>query len=252
MKKLLSILLILAFLIIPALADTIEPLYGIMIVEDFPDEMRSGETYTTEFTFSSTHSTLIFINFTISHPDTEFAVEYNEWNAHLVLNGTTFELDEISPGEFTSNAIPIDVNNHILNLSFSSLPNIIPDQYTYDFNLSSQQIEVTPTPTAASRRSSSGSSSGSWIITTATATATATPTPTPTPTATKAPVVSESTPEATPETNITAEQQTVYTSSKEGFTFMDWFAVVFFILMIPALILLKRWKVKRTAKNKGK
>ena len=249
MKKLFIILLLLTLLTPTALADTIEPLYDLVTIEDFPDDIKSGETYTTEFTFSSTHNTLIFINFTITHPDTEFAVEYNEWDAHFVLNGTSFELNESSPGHFASNATPINIGDHILNFSFSSLPNIVPGQYKYDFNLSSQQIEV---PSTRSRRSG-GSSTGSWIITISTATPTPTPTvdKTSTSSVSQVPKATEGTPEPTPETNITTEQ-TVYTSSKEGFTFMDWFAVIIFILMIPTLILLKRWKVKKTAENKEK
>lgn len=253
MKKTLIILLILSFLITPVVGDTINPITNFKTLVDFPDDVKSGEIYTTEFSFSSTHNTLILINFTITQLNTEFAIGFNEWGAHFILNGTAFNLNETAPGQFMSNATPINVSDHNLTLSFSSLPNIVPANYNYSLEMSSEQIEVAPSPTKKKR--SSGGGSSTWPITTPTATATATPTPTPTPTPvpTPAPTVIPSevapltTPEPYPAVNISAAQAQITTDYRPHIIFGG---MIFLLAAMVAMILLGRKRKKaRQAKK---
>ena len=235
MKKLLFILLILTFLTSPALADTIEPLFGFKTITDFPTDMKAGQTYQSECSFASTHDTSILINFTVSHPD----INYDEWNAHFILNGTTMSFNESAPGHFTSNITSIVKGNHKLNISFSSLHNIVPGQYGYEFNLSSTQIEVTPTK----KRRSSGGSTTAWPITTPTATVTPTPVPTPVPTA--IPDLSKPTVSPTPEpVNITSAQTYITTDYRPH---MMLGGMIFLLAAIITLISLGRRKKKAKA-----
>ena len=235
MKKLLFILLILTFLTSPALADTIEPLFGFKTITDFPTDMKAGQTYQSECSFASTHDTSILINFTVSHPD----INYDEWDAHFVLNGTTMQFNESAPGHFTSNITSISKGNHNLIISFHSLSNIVPGQYGYEFNLSSTQIEVTPTK----KSRSSGSSTTAWPITTHTATAS--PTATPTPVSTEISDLSMPTVSPTPEpVNITSAQTYIATDYRPH---MMLGGMIFLLAAIITLISLGRRKKKAKA-----
>ena len=241
MKKLLTALLILTFLISPALADTFEPLTDFDETVSLPTDMRPGFTYHSNYTFSSTHATSIIVNFSILHPD----INCDEWFAHFVLNGTAMSFNESSPGNFTSNAISIAIGDHTLNLSVYSLPNIVPGQYNYTFNLSSEQIEITPTPTKKKRSSRGGTST--WPITTPTATVTPTPTPTATPTPIPGEIAPPPTPAPTPYINISAAQAQITTDYRPHVILGG---MLFLLAAIIAMIMLgKKRKKARQAKK---
>lgn len=238
MKKIITILLFIAFLISPALADTVDPIHDFQETVGFPDDIRSGYVYHTNFTFSSTHSVPILIDFSIIHPE----IEYDEWDAHFVLNGTMMSFNESTPGNFTSGLTAISIGDHTLNLSFSSLGNIVPGDYDYTFNLSSTPIEVTLTST---KRRSSGSDDNIWPITTPTATAIHTVTPTPALVPTAIPDLSNPTVSPTPEPiNITSAQTYITTDYRPH---MMLGGMIFLLAAIITLISLGRKKKKAKA-----
>lgn len=232
MKKLLIALLILAFLISPSLADTFEPLIDFETVHALPENMLSGYTYLSLHYFSSTHDTSIIVDFTVLHPD----IEYDEWNVHFSLDGADIFLNETSPGDFTSEKIPISTGHHVLVLSVSSLPNIIPGQYGYEYNLLSEQLNVAPTATLKK----SSSESISWITTTPTAT----PTPSPTHATTDTnEIVSTTTPEPTNITTIETFQAADYRPH------IIVGGLLFLLIVIMSLIIIGNWKKKMNEEN---
>ena len=254
MKKLLIALLIITFLISPSSAGTFEPLTDFNETVSLPTDMRPGFTYHSNYTFSSTHATSIIVNFSVLHPD----INYDEWFAHFVLNGTIMQFNESSPGNFTSNTTPIAIGDHTLNLSVYSLPNIVPGQYNYTFDLSSEQIEVVPTPTKK-KKSRGGGGSSTWPITTPTATPTPTPTPTPAPTPVPTPVpttaptaipsevISLPASEPYPVVNISAAQAQITTDYRPHIIFGG---MIFLLAAMVAMILLGRKRKKaREAKK---
>lgn len=239
MKKLLIALLIIAFitstfLTHTASADIVDPIHDFQEIIGFPDDIKSGYTYYTSFTFSSIHVVPIFINFSIIHPD----IEYDEWNAQFTLNGTVMSFNESGPGNFTSDPIVISKGSHILNLSFSSLANVVPGDYDYTFDLSSTPIEVT---LASTRSGSSGRGvTSTWPITTPTAIATLTSTSTPLSTAIPDVSLSTVSPTLSP-VNISATQTYITTDYRPHIMLGG---MVFLLAAIIALILLGERKRK--------
>lgn len=215
--------ILLLFNISPSLAD--DSIINFQIEVPIPDTIIASSTYQTEYSFTSTRETNIEINFNISHSD----IKYNDWTVCFILNDTVIATNENYQGCFSSSIINIPQDEYTLIISFRSLPNIKPDEYTFTTKLYSENeiVEIV-------KKKSSGNG-GDWPI------ITPTPTITPTPISTSSPSTATLEPTPTPtstpifnETNVTIQP----TPEKPSLT--HWIILLVTILMIITGILIYR------------
>jgi len=167
-----------------ASAAEIEPIRAFRVITDFPAQMTAGSTYEAHYRFRNIarESVLIQVHLNISHP----LIESEEWFVMVMLDGGEVNCTEVSAGNFSTDECQIGTGEHDLNISVSSLPNILPDTYGITMELWSSKVRVYP-PMVGGRRATPTPSPTPTPTVTPTVTPTPTPTVTPTPTPTVTP-----------------------------------------------------------------
>jgi len=199
-------------------------------ITDMPNDIVAGSTYQVEYAFTTSQAMNVSINFSVIHIESDF----DNWDICYVLNNTIIVPYESAPGQFTSGDISVNASEHNLIITFSSIPNLTPGDYTFEIEIISD--EVTPTPTPTEKRSSRGG--GSYTVT---------PTPTPTPNATATPIATTAPSESVTEfstpapINVTAAQTYLTTDYRPHIILGG---MIFLLAAIITLIVLGRKKRK--------
>ena len=236
------ILLILSLLILTSIvsATSSEPLSNFVSVTPISGEIIPGDTYNFEYLFSSSHTTAVMVNYSITYTENtseEFEVNYNEWYVTFTLNDEIITPKEVKAGLFSSGEIPILSGDYNLNISVQSLPNILPGSYKLDAILLSEKIETIVTTV----KKSSGGSTRHYTTTT-TPTPTSTRTPTPTATVKQTITVEQITDNHTTK-NINLPEQPLEPSNK------NWLIYTVVALLIITLIASIYYKKRKTNNN---
>lgn len=166
------ILLILSLLILTSVvsATSSEPLSNFVNVTPISGEIIPGDTYNFKYSFSSSRTTAVMINYSILYTENtseEFKVNYSEWDVIFSLNDEIITSEEVKAGLFSSEEVPILAGDHFLNITVQALPNILPGSYKLDAILLSEKIETIVTTII--KRTSSGSGRRYYIAPTPTA-----------------------------------------------------------------------------------
>lgn len=235
------ILLILSLLIFTSIvsATSSEPLSNFVNVTPISGEIIPGDTYNFEYSFSSSHTTAVMINYSILYTENnseEFKVNYSEWDVTFTLNDEFISSEEVKAGLFSSEEIPILTGDHNLNITVQSVPNILPGSYKLDAILLSEKIETIVTTIV---KKSGGGSTRHYIIT-----ATPTPTPTKIVTLTETPTITvEQVTNNHTTKNINVSEHPLEPTNK------NWLIYTALVLMIVALIVSIYYKKRKTNNN---
>ena len=240
MKQIILLILSLLILTSVASATSSEPLSNFVNVTPISGEIIPGNTYNFEYSFSSSHTTAVMINYSITYTENsseEFKVNYNEWNATFTLNDELITPEEVKAGLFSSEEIPILSGDHNLNITVQSVPNIIPGSYRLDATLLSEKIETIVTTV---KKSSGGSTRHYTTTTTPTPTSTRAPTPTAT---LKQTITAEQITDNNTTTSINIPEQPLEPSNK------NWLLYIALALMIITLVVSIYYKKRKTNNN---
>lgn len=235
MKQIL--LLILSLLILTSIvsATLSEPLSNFVNVTPISGEIIPGNTYNFKYSFLSSHTTAVMINYSILYTENtseESKVNYSEWDVIFSLNDEIIVSEEVKAGLFSSEEVPILAGDYNLTITVQSVPNILPGSYKLDAILLSEKIETTITTII---KKSSGGSTRHYIIT-----ATPTPTPTQTVTLTEKPTITvEQITNNHTTKNINVSEQPLEPTNK---TWLLYIAIILMVLVVGISIYYKKRK----------
>jgi len=137
MKKAIGILIV-SMLLLSGIAASAED----WVIQGFPNNMTAGSTYEARYTFESTPNIPTQINLTISNSQLN---DTGEWLISITIDGNETNCTEVIAGNFSTGECYIEAGLHDLNVSISSLPNILPDTYDITVEIWSSKILVDST-----------------------------------------------------------------------------------------------------------
>jgi len=139
MKRLIAIGIVSLLLLSGVAASTeVWAIQDFQVIQDFPVQMTAGSTYEAHYTFRCTHSVPVQVNLSVSHP----LINAGEWFVTVMLDGGEVNCTEVSAGNFSTDECQIGTGEHDLNISVSSLPNILPDSYGITMELWSSKVQL--------------------------------------------------------------------------------------------------------------
>lgn len=139
MAVMLAITALISVTVAPALAEEMTPIEDFRVVKNFPSDMVAGLTYEAIYQFrnSAMQSIPIQVCLKIIHPK----IEKGEWYVKM----DSVNMNEVSMGIFLSDICYVEARTQFeYSVTVSSLPLVIPAEYTFMIELWSGSVRVYP------------------------------------------------------------------------------------------------------------